>query len=118
MLRPIFSIKYSTHNNCGQLTLGINLRARKFGENNIIDIVRCKELPIANIPVVQKKKNIGMGKPSFLILDSIYTGLNHIKDAGAGANRIASKKPQKDFHFQIYHPNGDLRVILDPLSRA
>jgi len=57
-------------------------------------------------------------KPSFLILDSIYVGLNHTKDTGIKANRTASKKPYKDFHFQIYHPNGDLRVVLDPLSRA
>jgi hypothetical protein len=59
-----------------------------------------------------------MGKVSFLILDNIYTGLDHTKNTGAGANRAASKKPQKGFHFQKHHPHYDLRIILDPLSRA
>jgi hypothetical protein len=112
VLRPIFSMKYSAHNN------RVNLRAGKFCENNIIDIVCGQELPIVRVSVVQKKKNVCVGKPSFLILDGIYVGLNHTKDTGAGANRTASKKPYKGFHFQMYYSNGDLRVVLDPLSRA
>jgi hypothetical protein len=118
VLRPIFSMKHSAHNNSGQLTLGVNLRAGKFCENDIIDVVCGQELPIVRVSVVQKKKNVCVGKPSFLILDGIYAGLNHTKDAGAGANRTASKKPYEGFHFQMYYSNGDLRVVLDPLSRA